>query len=87
MLARVCYACLLRRGHASFGLTAAESWLAFMLPFYAGARRVFNRAEAKKDVLMWEALRMATDEEMEKDPTVCVMGTHLAACPGMTAAP
>lgn len=23
---------------------------------------------------MWEALREATDEEMEKDPTVCVMG-------------
>jgi pyruvate/2-oxoglutarate/acetoin dehydrogenase E1 component len=23
---------------------------------------------------MWEALREATDEEMERDPTVCVMG-------------
>lgn len=23
---------------------------------------------------MWEALREATDEEMEKDPTVCVIG-------------
>lgn len=25
--------------------------------------------------LMWEALREAVDEEMEKDPTVCLMGT------------
>ena len=24
--------------------------------------------------MMWEALREATDEEMEKDPTVCVIG-------------
>lgn len=23
---------------------------------------------------MWEALREAVDEEMERDPTVCVMG-------------
>ena len=28
----------------------------------------------KKQMMMWEALREATDEEMEKDPTVCVMG-------------
>jgi hypothetical protein len=33
------------------------------------------KAEEKKEMLMWEALRMATDEEMERDPTVCVMGT------------
>ncbi|GAX75434.1 hypothetical protein CEUSTIGMA_g2878.t1 [Chlamydomonas eustigma] len=28
----------------------------------------------KKQIMMWEALREAIDEEMEKDPTVCVMG-------------
>ena len=28
----------------------------------------------KKQLMMWEALREATDEEMERDPTVCVMG-------------
>ena len=28
----------------------------------------------KKQKLMWEALREAIDEEMEKDPAVCVMG-------------
>lgn len=28
----------------------------------------------KKQLMMWEALREAVDEEMEKDPTVCVMG-------------
>lgn len=27
-----------------------------------------------KQKMMWEALREATDEEMEKDPTVCVIG-------------
>ena len=26
--------------------------------------------------MMWEALREAVDEEMEKDPTVLVMGAH-----------
>ena len=29
----------------------------------------------KKGKLMWEALREAVDEEMEKDPNVCVIGT------------
>ena len=28
----------------------------------------------KKQLMMWEALREATDEEMERDATVCVMG-------------
>ena len=31
-------------------------------------------AAQKKQLMMWEALREAVDEEMEKDPTVCVMG-------------
>lgn len=35
------------------------------------------RAETKTDMLMWEALRKATDEEMERDPTVCVMGATI----------
>lgn len=33
-------------------------------------------AGKKKEVMMWEALREATDEEMERDATVCVMGEH-----------
>lgn len=28
----------------------------------------------KKELFMWEGLREAIDEEMERDPTVCVMG-------------
>ena len=32
-------------------------------------------AKDKKGKLMWEALREAVDEEMEKDPDVCVIGT------------
>jgi hypothetical protein len=30
--------------------------------------------QAGKELMMWEALREAVDEEMERDPTVCVMG-------------
>jgi hypothetical protein len=33
---------------------------------------------------MWEALRMATDEEMERDPTVCVMGTRITGYTGVS---
>ena len=31
-------------------------------------------AKPERELLMWEALREATDEEMERDPTVLVMG-------------
>ena len=31
-------------------------------------------AGKQKQLMMWEALREATDEEMERDATVCVMG-------------
>lgn len=34
---------------------------------------------------MWEALREAHDEEMERDPTVCVMGERLRALQASTA--
>ena len=30
---------------------------------------------------MWESLREATDEEMERDPAVCVMGALHAVVP------
>ena len=40
----------------------------------AGRKAVLARAAPKKQKMMWEALREATDEEMEKDPTVCVIG-------------
>ena len=42
-----------------------------------GARHV--AAAEKKQKLMWEALREAVDEEMEADPTVCLMGAALEA--------
>jgi pyruvate/2-oxoglutarate/acetoin dehydrogenase E1 component len=32
------------------------------------------RAEAGKELFMWEALREGLDEEMERDPLVCMMG-------------
>lgn len=38
------------------------------------ARGAVRVAAAKKQLMMWEALREAVDEEMERDPTVCVMG-------------
>jgi pyruvate dehydrogenase E1 component beta subunit len=34
---------------------------------------------AKKELFMWEALRAAVDEEMERDPTVCIMGARSAS--------
>lgn len=34
------------------------------------------RVHAKQEKLMWEALREAHDEEMERDPTVVVMGEN-----------
>jgi len=38
-------------------------------------RQIKARADAKANQkLMWEAIREAIDEEMEADPTVCVMG-------------
>ena len=41
----------------------------------AAPRRALNgNAQGGKELLMWEALREATDEEMERDPTVLVMG-------------
>ena len=36
--------------------------------------QIRTRASGKDEVLLWEGLRMATDEEMERDPAVCVMG-------------
>lgn len=37
-------------------------------------RRVQVFSQKKKEIMMWEALREAIDEEMDKDPAVCVMG-------------
>jgi hypothetical protein len=41
---------------------------------HAAGRATVRVAAQKKQLMMWEALREAVDEEMEKDPTVCVMG-------------
>lgn len=49
-----------------------------MVPAAAAKRGQLQLVAAKKDKkgkLMWEALREAVDEEMEKDPNVCVIGT------------
>jgi pyruvate dehydrogenase E1 component beta subunit len=48
-----------------------NSWLVTGL---GSARRTVVVQSQKKQMMMWEALREATDEEMERDPTVCVMG-------------
>ena len=45
----------------------------------AGGRLRAVRAMAAQK-LMWEALREAVDEEMEADPTVCLMGELCMAC-------
>lgn len=37
-------------------------------------RSVVTKAQQKREMMMWEALREGLDEEMERDPTVCLMG-------------
>jgi hypothetical protein len=44
----------------------------------SGRRSAGPVMAAKKEIMMWEALREAIDEEMERDPTVCVMGKRQA---------
>jgi pyruvate dehydrogenase E1 component beta subunit len=38
------------------------------------AAAAVGAAGKKRELFMWEALREGIDEEMERDPTVCVMG-------------
>ena len=65
---------------AAAGLHLPPPSRAIAAPAGRGARRVAVQSQ-KKDIMMWEALREATDEEMERDPTVCVMGGRVgAAC-------
>jgi hypothetical protein len=47
----------------------------------AGASSLVVKAAAKKEMMMWEALREGLDEEMERDPTVCMMGAPPAVTP------
>lgn len=41
---------------------------------YRAVVRAMNGQSSGREILMWEALREAVDEEMERDPTVLVMG-------------
>lgn len=48
-----------------------------MLPLPAARplkARFIARAQQRREMVMWEALREGLDEEMERDPAVCVMG-------------
>ena len=40
----------------------------------ADGRKRNVQVAATNDVMMWESLRLAVEEEMERDPTVCIMG-------------
>lgn len=51
-----------------------KSALACSLAARSGRRASVAAKAQKKEIMMWEALREAIDEEMERDPTVCVMG-------------
>ena len=51
-----------------------------MAPRTRGAAQV---VKAGGEMMMWESLREAVDEEMERDPTVCIMGEP--ATPGLHA--
>jgi hypothetical protein len=43
----------------------------------ASQRSLVVKAQ-KREMMMWEALREGLDEEMERDPTVCLMGACVA---------
>ena len=43
-------------------------------PAVRAARSAVVPAAQKREMMMWEALREGLDEEMERDPTVCLMG-------------
>jgi len=45
----------------------------------AAQRSLVVSAAQKREMMMWEALREGLDEEMERDPTVCLMGAPAAA--------
>lgn len=44
----------------------------------AAQRSLVISAAQKREMMMWEALREGLDEEMERDPTVCLMGVCTA---------
>ncbi|KAI3428642.1 hypothetical protein D9Q98_007465 [Chlorella vulgaris] len=59
---------------AAVGSPAARSLLAAPTrPVRANQRCLVAKAQ-KRELMMWEALREGLDEEMERDPTVCLMG-------------
>jgi hypothetical protein len=48
------------------------------VPTARAARATVAIKAEKKELMMWESLREGLDEEMERDPTVCLMGTLLS---------
>lgn len=60
-----------RAARPAFGVAPAR---AVRLARRQNEARPSVAASAGKTLMMWEALREAVDEEMERDPTVCIMG-------------
>lgn len=52
--------------------------LSFSGAVRAAPRSLVVSAAQKREMMMWEALREGLDEEMERDPTVCLMGALAA---------
>ncbi|KAG2433497.1 hypothetical protein HYH02_012615 [Chlamydomonas schloesseri] len=63
-----------RNMRASGARVAAAPAQRAILAARSGRRASLAAKAQKKEIMMWEALREAIDEEMERDPTVCVMG-------------
>ena len=59
---------------ALFAVIKSQCSCAAPLRARRGHLQVAAAKKDKKGKLMWEALREAVDEEMEKDPNVCVIG-------------
>lgn len=71
---------------ANSGLASVSRPLSFPGAVRAAQRSLVVSAAQKREMMMWEALREGLDEEMERDPTVCLMGAPAGAARACDAA-
>jgi hypothetical protein len=64
----------LARQWASISRGGDGAVLLLVLSAGSSRRASAQVVRAGKQMMMWESLREAVDEEMERDPTVCIMG-------------
>ncbi|KAL4428236.1 hypothetical protein ABPG75_002325 [Micractinium tetrahymenae] len=81
MAATVGSSIAVQRAQPAVGCSAGRAAIAPAAPLRrpaaavrAAQRSLVVSAAQKREMMMWEALREGLDEEMERDPTVCLMG-------------